>query len=155
MNIPKQYEGRSKTMSFTVSSHQGAIFLTTSHGPGMLEMLLHEKAHVKLRYVEDIWPLLEPEQTTEFFQVPWRPDPRPIAGIFEGIYVFLQVAIGLSRCQQMGLCNVKRRTTDLFSYLQAGLDIIGRNARMTPEGREHYATVCEVFGDAQAEFVGI
>jgi HEXXH motif-containing protein len=154
MNIPKQYEGRSKTMSFTISSHQGAIFLTTSHKPGMLEMLLHEKAHVKLRYVEEIWPLLEPDQTTERFPVPWRPDPRPILGIFEGIYVFLQVVIGLSRCQQMGLHNVKRRVTDLFSYLEVGLDIIGRNARMTPEGLEHYETVCEVFSEAREEFMG-
>jgi HEXXH motif-containing protein len=153
MNIPKQYEGRSKTMSFTVSSHQGAVFLTTSHKPGMLEMLLHEKAHVKLRYVEDIWPLLEAEQTAERFKVPWRPDPRPVIGIFEGIYVFLQVAIGLSRCQQMGLHNVKKRATELFSYLEAGLDIIGNHARMTPEGQEHYATVCEVFNEAREEFM--
>src|SRR5437764_3135600 len=128
MIIPKQYEGRTKTMSFTISSHQGAIFLTTSHPAGMLEMLLHEKAHVKLRYVEEIWPLLEREQTAELFPVPWRPDPRPILGIFEGIYVFLQVAIGMSRCHMMGCYNVKRRATELFSNLEVGLEIIGRNA---------------------------
>jgi hypothetical protein len=154
MNIPKQYEGKTKTMSFTISSHQGAIFLTTSHPAGMMEMLLHEKAHVKLRYVEEIWPLLEREQPTEFFPVPWRPDPRPILGIFEGIYVFLQVAIGMSRCHMMGCYNVKRRATELFSYLEVGLDIIGRNARMTPEGQEHYATLCEVFTEAREEFLG-
>jgi hypothetical protein len=153
MNIPKHYEGRSKALSFTLSGYQGAIFLTKSDAPRMLEMLLHEKAHVKQRYVEEVWPLLEREQTEQRFEVPWRPDPRPIEGIFEGINVFLQVVIGLSRCHLAGYYDLKRRTLDLLDHIQAGLDIIGRHARMTENGRAYYEGISGAFSEARTEFM--
>src|SRR5262249_1689864 len=150
--IPKRYEGRSKSLAFTLSSHQGAIFSAPSDAQRMLEMILHEKAHVKQRYVEEVWPLLEPEQTSERFYVPWRPDPSPVAGIFEGVKVLLEVVLGLSRCHFAGRHNLKRRVSDLFDHIQAGLEIIGLHARMTEAGRAYYEGICEAFNQARAEF---
>ena len=153
MNIPKQYEGQSRAIAFTVSTYQGAIFVAPSAKTLMLEMLLHEKAHVKQRYVEEIWPLLESEQTKQRFNVPWRSDPRPIAGIFEGINVFLQVVLGLSRCHLAGYYNLKRRVLDLFDHLQVGLDIIGAHARLTEAGSAYYESICHTFSKTRTEFM--
>jgi hypothetical protein len=153
MKIPKHYESRSRALSFTVSTYQGAIFVAPSDATQMLEMLLHEKAHVKQRYVEEIWPLLESEQTNQRFDVPWRRDPRPIAGIFEGINVFLQVMLGLSRCHLAGYYNLKGRVLDLFDHLQVGLDIISKHARLTEAGRAYYEGICNAFSKARTEFM--
>lgn len=152
INLPARYQDRSRSLAFTVSSHQGAIFITASDPRRMLEMLLHEKAHVKQRYVDEVWPLLEPEQTTQRFAVPWRPDLRPIFGIFEGAYVFLQVAIGLSRCHLAGRYDVKKRALEMFEYVKVGLDIIGCHARMTPDGQAFCEAISRAFNAARRDF---
>lgn len=143
--VPMLFEKRSRSVAFSVSSHQGAIFVTPRDPRRMIEMLIHEKAHIKQRYVDEIWPLLEPEQTNERFSVSWRPDPRPIYGIFEGIYVFLQVGIGLKRYQALGIENIMNRLEDLKMHLADAITLVGREANMTPAGREFYMGVQDAF----------
>jgi HEXXH motif-containing protein len=48
---------------FTISSMQGAAWINPSDTLRALESLVHEHSHVKLRYVEEAVPLLQPEQT--------------------------------------------------------------------------------------------
>lgn len=82
-----------KFSAFTVSSRQGAIFVGPAPVLPQAEMIIHENAHVKLRQLQLIDPLLQnPLDETFRVNVPWRPDPRPVPGIFEGLYVFLHVA---------------------------------------------------------------
>lgn len=79
--------------AFTVSSRQGALYVAGAPPAAMVEMLLHENAHVKLRQIQAIDPLLEdPLDETVRVPVSWRPDPRPLPGILEGFFVFLHVA---------------------------------------------------------------
>jgi uncharacterized protein len=52
--------------------------------------LVHEFQHSKLSAVLDIVPLYEDSDRTFF--APWRADPRPIGGLFQGVYAFLGVA---------------------------------------------------------------
>lgn len=153
MTLPADMQKRKQYLAFTLSSCQGAIFVTPAHPVTMLEMLLHEKAHVKQRYVEEVWPLLEPEQTPQRFAVPWRPDPRPISGIFEGINVFLQVAIGLSKCHRAGCYDVRNQALDVFCNIKYGLDLIGSHARMTSDGQMYYEEIRGAYEAAHAELL--
>ncbi|MEU4679283.1 HEXXH motif domain-containing protein [Micromonospora sp. NPDC023737] len=75
-------------------------------------MLAHEVQHLKLAAVTDMFALVEPGPT-ELFYAPWRPDPRPLAGLLHGAYAHLAVA-----------------------------DFWRRQARMTPvPGHRHHALV--------------
>jgi len=78
---------------FTVSSRQGAICIGNAPPDSTLEMLIHENAHVKLRQIQFLDSLLsDPSDESIRLPVPWRLDPRPIPGIFEGLFVFSHVA---------------------------------------------------------------
>ncbi len=152
--VPMQFSARSGAIAFTVSSHQGAIFVTARDERRMLEWLLHEKAHVKQRYVEHLWPLLEEEQSSRRFEVPWRRDPRPIVGIFEGIFVFLQVLTGLIRCHLAEAFELRERILEISRDLEVGLNIIDTHAQMTPEGRAFYEGIVEAFSREMSLFGG-
>jgi uncharacterized protein len=52
--------------------------------------LVHEFQHSKLSAILDIVQLYERSDRTFF--APWRADPRPIGGLFHGVYAFLGVA---------------------------------------------------------------
>jgi HEXXH motif-containing protein len=52
--------------------------------------LVHEFQHSKLSAVLDIVPLYE--DSDRMFFAPWRIDPRPVGGLFQGVYAFLGVA---------------------------------------------------------------
>jgi hypothetical protein len=87
-----QASGR-RNFAFTVSSRQGAVYIGDSELDETIEMLLHEFAHVKLRQIQAIDPLLvDPLDESIRVSVPWREDKRPLPGVLEGLYVFTHVA---------------------------------------------------------------
>jgi HEXXH motif-containing protein len=53
--------------------------------------LIHEFQHSKLSAILDLVPLSEPADGRRFF-APWRSDPRPLAGLLQGVYAFVGVA---------------------------------------------------------------
>jgi HEXXH motif-containing protein len=55
----------------------------------LAETLIHEFQHVKLAALLDMVPLIEPG--TEQGYAPWRSDPRPMAGIMQGVYAFVGI----------------------------------------------------------------
>ncbi|MEU8796304.1 HEXXH motif domain-containing protein [Spirillospora sp. NPDC048819] len=69
----------------------GNIGLSTPPGPYELaETLCHEVQHVKLSALLEIVPLTRRDDGTLHY-APWRPDPRPIAGLLQGTYAYLGV----------------------------------------------------------------
>lgn len=56
----------------------------------MAETLVHEFQHLKLCGLLDMVRLMEPCE--ERVYAPWRPDPRPAAGLLQGVYAHLGVA---------------------------------------------------------------
>ncbi|MFD0923082.1 HEXXH motif-containing putative peptide modification protein [Saccharopolyspora rosea] len=52
--------------------------------------LAHEVQHTKLAALIDLVPLLAPDDGVRFY-APWREDPRPAAGLLQGIYAHLGV----------------------------------------------------------------
>ena len=52
----------------------------------MAETLIHEFQHNKLSGLMDMLPLIEPSGERGY--APWREDPRPMAGLLQGVYAF-------------------------------------------------------------------
>jgi HEXXH motif-containing protein len=53
--------------------------------------LVHEFQHSKLSAVLDLVQLTDPTDDRRYF-APWRADPRPLAGLLQGVYAFAGVA---------------------------------------------------------------
>ena len=78
---------RSDLDSATSPAAFGAI--ATSLPPSvvsMAETLIHEFQHNKLSGLMDMLPLIEPSGERGY--APWREDPRPMAGLLQGVYAF-------------------------------------------------------------------
>ncbi|MFJ9692756.1 FxsB family cyclophane-forming radical SAM/SPASM peptide maturase [Kitasatospora sp. NPDC101183] len=58
--------------------------------PTLALLLAHEFQHVKLGAVLDLYDLYERADDRLYF-APWRPDPRPLEGLFQGTYAHLAV----------------------------------------------------------------
>jgi hypothetical protein len=126
---------------FTISSMQGASWVYPTDVLTTLESLVHEHSHVKLRYVEECAPLLQPDQVDERFVVGWRSDPRPLVGIIEGVYVHLHCVLALARClSHAGLSPTLRdaaakRMGELHAQAREGLTLLRTHARFTDAGQ--------------------
>jgi HEXXH motif-containing protein len=53
--------------------------------------LVHEVQHAKLSALMDLLPLANDAGTPAYY-APWRPDPRPLASLLQGLYAHLAVA---------------------------------------------------------------
>jgi len=53
--------------------------------------LVHEFQHSKLSAMLDLTPMTDPADRRRYF-APWRTDPRPLAGLLQGVYAFVGVA---------------------------------------------------------------
>jgi HEXXH motif-containing protein len=70
----------------------GAAAVTRPGSPVELAVaLVHEFQHSKLCAVADLLSLYDTTDKRRYF-APWRPDPRPIEALFQGVYAFLGVA---------------------------------------------------------------
>jgi len=125
----------------TVASHQGACWIVARGFPDLLDALVHEQSHVKLRYIEESLPILEPEQPEQTFQVGWRSDPRPLIGIYEGVYVNLHVIEALGRCVERGALDeasvalCRQRIRELQRKVSEALNLLTAHGRFTELGR--------------------
>jgi HEXXH motif-containing protein len=53
--------------------------------------LVHEFQHAKMSAIRRLIPLYDREAAGRF-HAPWRPDPRPVGALVQGVYAFLGVA---------------------------------------------------------------
>lgn len=126
---------------FSLSSMQGAIWVHPCDELTVLESLVHENSHVKLRYVEDSVPLLHTAQTEQRFRVGWRSDARPLVGIFEGVYVHIHCARALARVIEAGVLatdlrdRATLRSRALLEQARDGLKLLRKHARVTAAGQ--------------------
>lgn len=77
--------------STTVGDAFGSFGLTMPGDPVELAItMVHELQHSKLSALLDLIPLHEPPGNETYF-APWRNDPRPVNGLFQGVYAFLAI----------------------------------------------------------------
>jgi HEXXH motif-containing protein len=78
--------------SATSSAAFGLLLATRpSTAQDLAALLVHEVQHAKLGAVCDLVTLYEPERTARYW-APWRPDPRPLGGLLQGVYAHLSLA---------------------------------------------------------------
>lgn len=138
--IPRGVPNGWRARGMTVSSYQGAIWIMAQGLIPIFEHMVHEQSHVKLRYIEESNPILEDEQTSDRFIVGWRKDPRPIIGIYEGVYVHLHVVLALMRANELNLFpqmpshEMETHIDEIKKDVKEGLDVLVKNGRFTSEG---------------------
>lgn len=89
-------------------------FLTLDSPDRVADYLCHELSHIRMQAFRNIDPIVtpaDPERARLGFASPWRPDPRPLRGLLDGIHAFLNV------------CHFHRRLAGLFPGTTASLQI--------------------------------
>jgi HEXXH motif-containing protein len=151
--VPRNVPPGWKMGGFTVGSYQGACWIGARAFPELLDALVHEQSHVKLRYVQDTCPILEDTQPDKKFVVGWRKDPRPLVGLYEGVYVHLHVAETMRRIVERGAVDAKgmelcrSRLDELLTHAVEARDVLARHAKFTPEGKAFLAWASEAADD--------
>jgi uncharacterized protein len=91
MPLQPDPEGR-KDRSAAARQAFGAVGAARPADPAILALLLiHEFQHVKLGAVLDLYDLFDPADS-RLYHAPWREDPRPFEGLFQGTYAHLAVS---------------------------------------------------------------
>lgn len=140
--------------SSSIDSHLGCQFLnpTDLQAFEICENLIHENAHNKLDSIMLLDPVLE--DSGQLYRSPWREDPRPMQGVFHGVYVFSIVAVyyqkALKHLSGDRAAKARKRLEELGGQLKDGYRTIAEEARLTHFGRnllEEIGTViAEVYG---------
>lgn len=139
--VPRTSPPRWRARGMTISTFAGAIWLFVDSILDLVEHMVHEQGHVKLRYIEDACPILDPNQTGERYTVGWRKDPRPIVGIYEGVYVHLQVLLALSAAIEQNafsaddMQSCEQRIEAMSAQVEEGLNVLTTHGRFTPTGQ--------------------
>jgi HEXXH motif-containing protein len=144
--IPVRSDDPQMHISFSVAKLAGVIFLsqpTPEMGvPGwfkIAEVLAHEFAHNELNLYQESQPVFRDNAEQRFYS-PWRTDPRPLNGLFHGIYSFWHVA-EFFRCtlQSRALPDYQASVEQSYQHRLEQLRIALRQIpleQLTPQGRE-------------------
>jgi HEXXH motif-containing protein len=98
-------------VSVTSTGGTGGLLLTLPKDPlSFAETLVHEFQHSVLTAVTDI-SRLHTTDPDEVYYAPWREDPRPIGGLFQGTYSYLGVA-GYWEAQRKAMTGGQRALAD-------------------------------------------
>lgn len=90
------------SLSTTSRRTFGAIGLSLPHDDvSMALVFAHEVQHAKLCALMDLIPLLD-DRADDLYYAPWRPDPRPLAGLLQGLYAHMGVTRFWRRQQAAG-----------------------------------------------------
>nr|WP_159651146.1 HEXXH motif-containing putative peptide modification protein [Vibrio atypicus] len=142
---------------YTISSYQGACWITDHSIIKNIETLAHEMGHIKLRYLEELIPIFESNNNDIRFPVPWRSDERPLIGIFEGVYVHTIAATALyfvSQSPSLDTATLQKshiRTLELISDVRYGLDILLKHSKVTSIGAIFYQWIEQQCSELELE----
>jgi len=137
--VPRPKSFRFRPHSASVGDGFGAAIVAEPHDAAQLAMtLVHEFQHSKLNAVNHLVPLAEANFSLDHYS-PWRDDPRPVMGLYQGLYAFTSVAeFWLTRC---GTTTGRERELTLFELallrpqLNTALEDLHSARNLTEEGR--------------------
>ena len=125
----------------------GAVAMSEPTDPDTCaSALAHELQHVKLGAILDIVKLTLPDDGRRYY-APWRPDPRPTAGLLQGAYAFLGVTEFWRRQRQLATGAAQLRADGEFALWRAGtvrvIDTLLSSNRLTTIGRDFVQRMSE------------
>lgn len=136
--VPLRDRDPGAARSGTARDSVGALGLTTPRSPeDFVITIVHEFQHSKLSAVLDVVDLYV-RDGAELHFAPWRTDPRPTAGLVQGVYAFLGIA-GTWRDLRAAPA-LHDLATDQYALareqVRAGLAALEGSAELTVVGRE-------------------
>jgi uncharacterized protein len=99
--------------------------------------IVHEFQHSKLSALLDLVPLTDPDDRARYF-APWRTDPRPLAGLMQGVYAFAGVADtwrGLRAVDSLAAV-AQARFAEARLQVDRGLTSVERSGALTSDGEK-------------------
>lgn len=99
--------------------------------------IVHEFQHSKLSALLDLVPLTDPDDRGRYF-APWRTDPRPLAGLLQGVYAFAGVADtwrGLRAVDSLAAV-AQSRFAEARLQVDRGLTSVERSGALSAEGEK-------------------
>lgn len=140
--------GRDHTRSHTSQWLHGAILITPYDPVAVGDLICHEASHLRMNLVLARERIFEGDQLA-VHPSPWRRDPRPLIGIFNGVHAFLNVCVYYRRLEQVPA--LRDHAARLFAIQRAnvrkGLSYLLEHASPTPVG----ARLLDELGAAVAE----
>jgi HEXXH motif-containing protein len=127
--------------SLTSSDAYGGIVLTEPEDALRLaQTLVHEYRHMKLHGILDIERLYDEKGGEEkLFYAPWRDDPRPFEGLFQGVFAYFGVAaFWRGRCLDSSGDSLRHAQFELAYWrIQAweAFTVVRSSPRLTVKGR--------------------
>ncbi|WP_230569576.1 HEXXH motif domain-containing protein [Saccharothrix luteola] len=89
---PRPAAHRFRPYSGSVGEGYGAAIISEPHDAAQLAVtMVHEYQHSKLNAISHLTPLVH-EGPPATCYAPWRDDPRPVSGLYQGVNAFLAVA---------------------------------------------------------------
>jgi uncharacterized protein len=78
--------------------------------------------------------LFDPDDPT-LYQVPWRPDPRPVDGVLNGTYAYLGVGeLWRSRSRERAGSQARDHFLECRSRVEHGIETLMNGTALTPAG---------------------
>jgi uncharacterized protein len=119
--------------SATIRHAFGVFGLTRPPTPADFAVtMVHEFQHSKLSATLDLTPLTDPADTGRYF-APWRTDPRPLAGLLQGVYAFAGVA-DTWRALRGTVRVAEARFAEARLQVDRGLTAIEESGALTADG---------------------
>jgi hypothetical protein len=131
-----------------------AIIARSPDAASLAATLVHEFHHIRLGGLLHLTRLHE-EDPRERFYTPWREDPRPIGGVFQGVYAFFGVTAFWRALARAGTRAPDRRAEFEFAYWREQtwrvLCVLQDDPCLTPAGRRFVDGIAERLGTWQDE----
>jgi uncharacterized protein len=133
--VPMRPAAAGRSQSGTAKHAFGAVALALPGSTDMLcELLVHEMQHVKLTALCDLMDLFDPADSTTY-QVPWRPDPRPVDGVLNGTYAYLGVGeLWRARARERAGSRAQGQFLGYRSWAEHGIGILRNGTALTSAG---------------------
>jgi uncharacterized protein len=134
--VPLRESDDGSARSATIRHAFGVFGLTRPPTPAEFAVtMIHEFQHSKLSALLDLVRLTDPGDDGRYF-APWRIDPRPLAGLLQGVYAFAGVADtwralrGVSGLEKVA----EREFAQARLQVDRGLTSVERSGALTPDG---------------------
>ncbi|MEV5716485.1 HEXXH motif domain-containing protein [Amycolatopsis mediterranei] len=146
-----------RTSSASSGEAFGSAIVARPTDPATLAaMLIHEFHHNRLSGLLHLVHL-HTDDPAERFYTPWRDDPRPLGGVFQGVYAFFGVAAFWRALTEDAGYQPRGLAEFEFAYWRAAtwrvLRVLQNDPELTDDGRLFLGGVAELAGPWQQEKV--
>ncbi len=136
--VPLQAPGNGDSVSSAARDAFGAVGIALPPDAATLALLMmHEFQHVKLGAVLDLFDLFDPSDRS-LYHAPWRTDPRPLEGLFQGIYAHIAVTDFWRRRREDASPEVAAESARQFGHWHAetseAVETLIASGSLTPGG---------------------